>query len=54
MLRGLSIVICGGQFVVFVFEAVGVAFEGEDVGVVDEAVDHGLDCYGVTEDLCPC
>ncbi|GBE23932.1 hypothetical protein BMS3Bbin02_00197 [bacterium BMS3Bbin02] len=27
----------------FVFESVGVAFEGEDVGVVDEPVDHGFD-----------
>jgi hypothetical protein len=26
---------------VSVFEAVGVAFEGDDVGVVDEPVDHG-------------
>src|SRR5689334_4398501 len=26
---------------VSVFEPVGVAFEGDDVGVVDEAVDHG-------------
>jgi hypothetical protein len=40
--------------VVFVFEPVGVAFEGEDVGVVDESVDHGFDRDGVAEDLGPC
>jgi hypothetical protein len=26
---------------VLVFEAVAVSFQGDDVGVVDEAVDHG-------------
>jgi hypothetical protein len=38
---------------VAVFEAVAVAFEAEDLGVVDEAVDH---CGGgdlVAEDLAP-
>ncbi len=33
----------------FVFEPVGVAFVGEDVRVVDEAVDHGFDRNGVAE-----
>lgn len=37
------VVIGGGQFVVFVFQPVGVAFEDEDVGVVDEPIDEGLD-----------
>ncbi len=54
ILRGLAVVILGGQFVVFVFQPVGVAFEGEDVGVVDEPVDHGFDGDSVTEDLGPC
>jgi hypothetical protein len=35
------VVICGGQFVVFVFEPVGVAFEGEDVGAAAEAKRRG-------------
>ena len=37
----------------FVFESVAVAFEDVDVGVVDEAVDHGFDRDGVSEDLGP-
>ena len=40
-----------GQF--RVFEPVATAFEGEDFGVVDDAVDHG-GCDGVvTEDVSP-
>jgi hypothetical protein len=35
---------------VAVFEAVAVAFEGEDFGVVDEAVDHGGGDDVVAED----
>ena len=38
---------------VAVFEAVAVAFEGDDFGVVDEAVDHGGGDGGVAEDLAP-
>ena len=38
---------------VAVFEAVGVAFEGEDVGVVNEPVDHGGGGDVVAEDLAP-
>ena len=34
-------------------EAVAGAFEGEDVGVVDDAVDHGCGDDVVTEDLTP-
>jgi len=34
-------------------EAVGVAFEGDDVGLVDEAVDHGRGDGVVAEDLAP-
>jgi hypothetical protein len=36
-----------------VFEAVAVAFEREDLGVVDEAVDHGGGDDVVAEDLAP-
>jgi catechol 2,3-dioxygenase-like lactoylglutathione lyase family enzyme len=38
---------------VAVFEAVGVAFDGEDLGVVDEPVDHGRGDDVVAEDLAP-
>ena len=38
---------------VFALESVAVAFEDDDVGVVDEPVDHGGDGDGVAEDLCP-
>jgi hypothetical protein len=41
----------GGE--VAVFEAVGVAFEGDDLGVVDEPVDHGGGGDLVAEDLAP-
>jgi hypothetical protein len=47
---------CGGRGVaaeVSVFEAVAVAFEGDDFGVVDEAVDHGGGDHVVTEHLAP-
>ena len=33
----------------FVFEPVGIAFEGEDVGVVDNPVDHVFDGDGVAD-----
>jgi hypothetical protein len=38
---------------VSVFESVGVAFEGDDFGVVDEAVDHGGGDDVVAEDFAP-
>ena len=38
---------------VAVLESVGVAFEGDDVGVVDEAVDHRGGDGVVAEDLTP-
>ena len=50
-LRGLTGVFGGDHLLVFVFEPVGVAFEDEDFGVVDEPVDHGSDRDGVPEDL---
>ncbi len=34
-------------------EPVAVAFEGDDLGVVDEAVDHGCGDDVVAEDLAP-
>jgi hypothetical protein len=51
-----SFVGCGGRgdaAEVSVFEPVGVAFEGDDFGVVDEPVDHGGGGYVVTEGLAP-
>jgi hypothetical protein len=38
---------------VAVFEAVGIAFEGEDLGVVIEAVDHRGGGHFFAEDLAP-
>ena len=38
---------------VSVFEPVGVAFEGDDLGVVDEPVDHGGGDHVVAEGLAP-
>src|SRR3954464_1303327 len=38
---------------VTVLEPVGVAFEGDHVGVVDQAVDHGGGYDVVAEDLAP-
>ena len=38
---------------VAVFEAVGVALEGEDLGVVDEPIDHGGGDNFVAEDFAP-
>lgn len=38
---------------VSVFESVTVSFHGEDLGVVDEAVDHGGGYDVVAEDLAP-
>jgi hypothetical protein len=48
--------LCGGRgdaAEVFVFEPVAVSFESDDVGVVDEAVDHGGGDGVVAEDLAP-
>ena len=44
---------CGDAAEVAVLEPVAVAFEGDDLGVVDEAVDHGGGDYVVAEDLSP-
>ena len=44
---------CGDAAEVSVFEPVGVAFEGDDIGVVDEAVDHGRGDDVVAEHLAP-
>jgi hypothetical protein len=52
-LPGLWFVGCGDAAEVSVFEAVAVAFEGDDVGVVDEPVDHCGGGYFVAEDLAP-
>jgi hypothetical protein len=41
-----------GSFAGF-FEAIGFAVDGNDLGVVDEAVDEGDDAGGVGEDLAP-
>src|SRR3954447_13678238 len=49
--RWWSVVWGAGE--VAVFEAVAVAFEGEDLGVVDEPVDHGGGDDVVAEDLAP-
>ena len=43
----------GGSGEVAVFEPVGVAFEGEDLGVMDEAVDHRGRGDFVAEDFAP-
>ena len=50
-----SVVVAGGGDAaeVAVLEAVAVAFEADDVGVVDEAVDHGGGDGVVAEDLAP-
>jgi hypothetical protein len=39
-LRSPARSVCGGSGQVAVFEAVTVALEGEDLGVVNQAVDH--------------
>jgi len=44
-------VTAAGRREVAVFEAVAVALEGEDLGVVDEAVDHRGGDDVVSEDL---
>ena len=44
---------CGDAAEVSVFEAVTLSFEGDDVGLVDEAVDHGGGDGVVAEDLAP-
>src|SRR5580693_6073323 len=47
---------CGGRgdaAQIAVFEPVAVSFQGDDVGVVDEAVDHGGGDGVVAEDLAP-
>ena len=41
------------RFEVLVAEAVAVAFEGDDLGVVEEPVDHGGGDDVVAEDLGP-
>jgi hypothetical protein len=53
-LPGLGFVGRGGGDAaeVLVFESVAVAFEGDDFGVVNEAVDHGGDDV-VAEDVAP-
>jgi hypothetical protein len=56
MLAGLSVFGGGGRgdaAEVTVFEPVAVAFEGDDFGVVDEAVDHGCGDDVVAEHLAP-
>ena len=51
---GVSRVVVGGHPPeVAVFEPVAVAFEGDDFGVVDEAVDHGGGDGVVAEGLAP-
>ena len=42
-----------GSSDVTVFEAVAVAFEGDDCGVVDEVIDHGGRDDLVAEDFAP-
>jgi hypothetical protein len=42
-----------GRAEVSVFEPVGVAFEGHDVGMVDEPVDHGGGNDVLAEDFGP-
>jgi len=56
--RGLSVGDFGGfggqaRVEVFAAQAVAVAFEGEDLGVVDEPVDHGGGGHVVAEDFSP-
>lgn len=43
----------GHDFLSFASEAVGVSFEDDDFGVVDETVDHGGGGDGVPEYLRP-
>ena len=43
----------GNAAEISVFEPVAVSFQGDDVGVVDEAVDHGGGDGVVAEDLAP-
>jgi hypothetical protein len=54
-LSGWSVVGWGGwgSSDVAVFEAVAVAFEGDDCGVVDEVIDHGGGDDLVAEDFAP-
>ena len=51
--RGACWLSPGGACEVAVFEAVAVAFEGEDLGVVNEPVDHRGGDDVVAEDLAP-
>ena len=44
---------CGDAAEVAVFEPVAVALEGDDLGVVDEPVDHGGGDDVVAEDFAP-
>ncbi len=48
-----GVVVGGDPPEVAVFESVAVAFEGDDFGVVDEAVDHGVGDDGLAADLTP-
>src|ERR1700716_2985199 len=55
-LRSVAVVGGGGRgdaAEVAVLEAVAVSFEADDLGVVDEAVDHGCGDDVVAEDLAP-
>jgi hypothetical protein len=44
---------CGDAAKVAVLEPVAVTFEGDDLGVVDEAVDHGRGDHVIAEHLTP-
>jgi hypothetical protein len=49
----LSVVVAGRPPEVAVFESVAVAADGDDFGVVDEAVDHGGGDGVIAEDSAP-
>jgi hypothetical protein len=51
--RGSGAVIGGHPPQVAVLEPIAVSLEADDLGVMDEAVDHGRGHHGVTEDLAP-
>src|SRR5665811_1326717 len=50
---GLDALAAGAGSEVTILEAVGIAFEAEDLGVMDQPVDHRGRCHVVTEDLTP-
>ncbi len=54
-MRSVWVGLVGGGWAgdVAVFEAVAVAFEGEDFGVVNEAVNHRAVGHFVAEDVVP-